>query len=140
MHKDWFSVLKRYLAAILVLNLVWEAAQMPLYTLWSTGSGRQIVLYGLHCTVGDWLIALSSLIISLFAFGAADWPNRRYRAVAVAAVVLGATYTIGSEWYNTQIAGSWKYADTMPIAFGIGLLPVLQWLIVPMTAFWWARR
>ena len=34
----WLNVLRRYLVAIAVGNLIWEFAHMPLYTLWETGS------------------------------------------------------------------------------------------------------
>ena len=140
MDRDWLSLLARYLAAIFVLNLVWEAAHMPLYDLWSTGSIRQVLLYGAHCTVGDVLIALSSLVAALFVSGTAEWPATRYGRVAAIAVLFGFAYTVGSEWYNVRIAGSWTYAEGMPLIFGIGLTPLLQWLIVPPAAFWWAKR
>jgi hypothetical protein len=40
-------------------------------------------------------------------------------------------YTAGSEWYNVYRAGSWTYTVDMPLIFGIGLAPLLQWLILP---------
>lgn len=140
MARSWLSVIRRYLAGIALLNLAWEAAHMPLYDLWSTGTLGQIVFYGLHCTVGDVLIALSALMIALMLFGTAAWPADRYGRVAAVATALGFAYTAGSEWYNVRIADGWSYADAMPLVFGIGLTPLLQWLIVPPAVFWWARR
>ena len=40
-------------------------------------------------------------------------------------------YTAWSEWYNVYRAGSWGYTASMPLIFGIGLSPLLQWLILP---------
>ena len=49
-----------------------------------------------------------------------------------AIVVIGAmAYTVWSEWHNVYRTGSWGYAAGMPLIFGIGLSPLLQWLILP---------
>src|SRR3546814_18807867 len=51
-------------------------------------------------------------------------------------------YTVFSEWLNTEIRGSWAYADVMPTLtlIGTGVAPVAQWVVVPLAAFWWSRR
>ncbi len=41
------------------------------------------------------------------------------------------TFTAWSEWYNVYQIGSWGYTASMPMIFGIGLTPLLQWLILP---------
>jgi len=46
-------------------------------------------------------------------------------------IVMGLGYTVFSEWYNVYRIGSWAYSDAMPLIFGIGLTPLLQWLVVP---------
>ena len=50
-----------------VLNLVWEVTQLPLYTIFSWGTPREIVFALAHCTVGDVLIAISSFVLGLIA-------------------------------------------------------------------------
>ena len=40
-------------------------------------------------------------------------------------------FTARSEWYNVYRAGSWGYTTSMPMIFGIGLSPLLQWLVLP---------
>ena len=40
----WLSALRLYLSFTVVANLVWEVAQLPLYTLWRTGSVREIAI------------------------------------------------------------------------------------------------
>lgn len=49
-------------------------------------------------------------------------------------------YTILSERYNL-VQGSWAYSSLMPMVPGlkIGLSPLLQWLIVPVVAWWLAK-
>jgi hypothetical protein len=128
--------MRRYLAVIAVGNLGWETAQMPLYTLWRTGSTQDIAFAVVHCAGGDVLIAAVSLLASLLLFGAADWPRSRFLSVAAAAVVLGLGYTIYSEHLNTA-SKAWSYSDLMPVlpGLGTGLAPLAQWLVIPLLAF-----
>ena len=135
----WLPALATYLAAIGVLNLVWEVLQLPLFTIWATGSLAERTFAVVHCTGGDLLIALVSLVIAVIGTWAADWPRQRFRRVAVLAIVLGIAYTAFSEWLNVYVRQSWAYADWMPaVAIGsirIGVSPLLQWLVVPTLAF-----
>ncbi len=87
--RAWLPAMRRYLAVIAVGNLAWEMAQLPLYTLWRTGSTRDIAFAVIHCTGGDVFIAAVSLLGSLLLFGAADWPRSRFLPVAAATAVLG---------------------------------------------------
>ncbi len=140
--RNWLQVLRRYLLFIAAGNLAWEFAHMPLYTLWETGTTEQIILYGLHCTAGDILIALSALAVALFVLGTPAWPGEGYVRVGIIAVVLGLGYTIFSEWLNIEIREAWAYRDIMPVIplIGAGLTPMLQWIVLPVLGLWWARR
>lgn len=141
---QWHAALRRYLGVIALGNLAWEFAQMPLYTIWTTGTWGEIVFAAVHCTGGDILIALSSLMIALLAVGNGAWPVERFRAVAVLTVGLGIAYTIFSEWLNIVIRAAWAYSDLMPVLpileFHVGVSPLVQWIVVPLAAFAWIRR
>jgi hypothetical protein len=52
------------------------------------------------------------------------------------------TYTVFSEWLNTEVRGSWAYSEFMPVlpVIDAGLSPLAQWIIIPFAAFWWARH
>ena len=134
--RDWLSALRVYLAASAVLHLVWEVAQLPLYTIGRTGSAGEITFAVLHCTAGDVMIATMVLVTALVVVGSAAWPESGFRPVVVAVVSLGFGYTVYSEWINTGVRKSWAYADSMPTlpVLGTGLSPLLQWLIVPAVA------
>ena len=113
-----------------VLNLAWEMAHVRLYTVWEESSGV-IARALLHCTLGDVLIALAMFALAGIALWRADWPTSR-PWTGGAIVVIGATaFTAWSEWYNVYRAGNWGYAAGMPLIFGIGLSPLLQWIILP---------
>jgi hypothetical protein len=138
----WLPALRRYFSVILLGNLLWEVAQLPLYTLGATGTWREIAFAVAHCTAGDLMIAAIALLCALLIAGNANWPVAGFTRVASLAVAAGVGYTVFSEWLNTTVRGSWAYADAMPVLplLGTGLTPLLQWLVVPSIAFWFARR
>lgn len=138
----WLVALRRYLAFAALANLIWELAQLPLYTIWADGSPREIVFAAIHCTAGDVVIAGGSLLGVLLLVGRDEWPDQGYLRVAALTLIAGFSYTVYSEWVNTEVRGSWAYADLMPTVppTGAGLAPLLQWIVVPLAAFWWARR
>jgi hypothetical protein len=136
--------LRIYLTAVAVANLIWEALQLPLYTIWQTGTLQTQAFAIVHCTIGDVIIASCVLTIALVLTGDGEWPQKRFRRVAILAILLGLAYTVFSEWLNVVVRASWAYSDLMPVmtAFGlrVGLSPLLQWLVIPTAAFMIAKR
>jgi hypothetical protein len=116
-----------------------KACKLPLYTIWSTGSVREQAFAVVHCTLGDLLIALSTLAVALVFAGDHGWPRDRFWRVAGLSMILGVAYAAFSEWLNVEIRASWAYSAWMPVIslfdFKIGLSPLLQWIVVPAVAF-----
>jgi len=142
---DWLRGLRAYLAVTAAGNLVWEALHLPLYTIWRTGTLGENAFAVVHCTLGDLLIALSALALALVLVGDRDWSARRFWPVAAVTVALGVAYTVFSEWLNVVVRASWAYSELMPIVplpggFGLGVSPLLQWMVVPLLALGWARQ
>lgn len=138
----WLSTLRRYIGFVAAANLIWEVLHLPLYTLWAEGGIKDLAFAAVHCTGGDILIALSSLMLALFLVGDSNWPSRNFGRIVILAVLFGLAYTLFSEWLNVAVRQSWAYADGMPVlpVLKVGLSPVLQWIVIPIAAFWWARR
>jgi hypothetical protein len=134
------SAIMRYLSVMAAGNLVWEIAHVPLYTLWQTGTGGEIAYVVLHCTLGDVLIAATTLGLALALVGR-GWPAHRVLPVTLLTIICAVAYTVFSEWLNISVRGAWAYRDIMPTLppFGTGPTPVLQWIIVPALAFRFAR-
>ena len=130
------AIFLHYLAAVAVLQLVWEILQLPLYTLWAQSAPTAIAFAVVHCTLGDVLIAAISLIAALIFCAGKNWPQERYWRVAFVTGAMGVLYTVFSEWNNTVVTLSWAYSSWMPTLWGIGLSPVLQWLLIPALVFW----
>jgi hypothetical protein len=141
---SWLAVLRRYLGASAIGHLVWEVAQLPLYTIWSTGTLPQKVIAIAHCTAGDMMIATLSIVTALVLAANPHWPDDRFRPVAALTIIIGVAYTGFSEWLNTVVRASWSYSDWMPVfdmfGFRLGLSPMLQWVVVPTLAMWLAMR
>ena len=141
---SWLRFLRCYLVVIVAVNLAWETIQLPLYTIWMTGTLWEQAFAVLHCTLGDLLIALAALTSALVIAGDDGWPTNRFRAVAFVAILFGFGYTIFSEWLNVVVRRAWSYSEWMPVisAFGlnIGASPLLQWIVVPLVAFRVGRR
>ena len=125
-----FVALAIGLAAI--AHFLWEAMQLPLYTLWRTGTPGEIAFALIHCTGGDVLITTMTLAAAVALARRFRWPPFGRRMVFTA-IVLGTAYTIFSEWLNVAIRGTWSYTVAMPVLpwLGTGLTPLLQWLSVP---------
>ena len=139
----WLGAMRRYLVFIAGANLLWEASQLPLYTVWQVGTLREKVVAVVHCTGADILIAVTSLVLALIVFGS-GWPlavSARWRVTA-AALALGVGYTVFSEWLNVTVRETWAYSKLMPIVplIGLGLSPLAQWIVIPLIGFWWSTR
>lgn len=132
-----------FLPWLAVLSLAWEAAQLPLYTLWREATPTYIAFAVLHCTLGDILIGTAALMLALIAGREGALAHWRWGQLAVLTVFFSATYTIFSEWMNVTILRSWAYDASMPRiglgGFEIGLSPLAQWLVVPPLALHFAK-
>ncbi len=139
---DWLAALKIYLGLTAIANLTWEALHLPLYTIWTTGSLREQAFAVLHCTAGDVLIALSALAVALITVGTKTWPAEHHRPVLLVTLIIGVAYTIFSEWLNIVVRASWAYSPVMPVVpfINTGLSPLLQWIVIPVVAFYVVRR
>lgn len=135
-------VLRRYLAVIFPASLTWEILQLPLYTIWEERDSTKLLWAVVHCTSGDLLIASGSLLLGVILAGGQTWPLKRFLRVAAISTALGVSYTLWSEWLNTNVKGTWAYSVWMPVVpeLRVGLSPLAQWIVIPLLGFWWARR
>lgn len=116
---------------LFALNFVWEMAQASFYS-----SMKGLLFW--HATglcaraaVADVaLLVLCFAIASLVARNAA-WPLRPTLGATTTYFVSCLLVTIGIERW--AIATSrWSYGVDMPLIFGVGALPLLQWILIPV--------
>lgn len=131
---------RRYMPRLALCSLAWEIAQLPLYTLWAEAHPGRIVSAVLHCTAGDLLIGMTSLVLAMLACRADRNLGKPDSQVLLAAILFAVLYTVPSERYNMAM-GNWAYSPWMPMVPGlkIGLSPLVQWLVVPYIAWKWAK-
>ena len=120
-------------------HFAWEMAQMPLYRM-DAPTGWRMVGGCTQATVGD-------VIMTLLAYAVAARVTRRRlwlaapRPVGLAAFLgAGLAMTLGLEWWNVSVKHSWAYSADMPSVAGIGLSPIVQWIVLPPLILWLARR
>lgn len=134
-----WGLIVRYASLLGALNLVWEIAQLPLYTLWEDAAPSVVAYAVVHCTLGDVAIGASALAIALVLTRAEAADRWNLRVVLPLLLTTGVGYTAWSEYVNTVVRASWSYSGLMPVVsfggFDIGLAPLLQWLVLPPAAF-----
>lgn len=121
-------------AWLFALNLVWEVMQLPMYTLGRYAEWPAVGYAVLHCTVGDATVAFASYLLAAAVTRAPRWPLHRPLAGLLIVLAAGELFTIWAEWYNVYVLRSWAYAAGMPTVLGIGVAPLLQWLVLPPLA------
>jgi hypothetical protein len=136
-------ILRRYIPWLAGLNLAWEIAQSPLYTIWNDGRPAYIAFAVLHCTAGDVLIGGAALAVALVITQAPALAAWRWRRIALVTALIATSYTAFSEWMNTFVLRSWEYSALMPrISLGdieLGLSPLAQWLVLPSLALYFSK-
>ena len=125
----------------LLLQFTWEMLQSPLYRHIGAATRWAAVQQCAQGALGD--VVILWLAYALASAGMRDtrWLLAERRGAAMAVFLLaGVLTTVALEWVNVYARPRWAYTPAMPLLFGIGLAPLLQWVVVPPLALWLARR
>ena len=125
-----------------LLNYPWEFLQVPLFKGMATAPHWSAVRFCTRATLGDALIAVFAYWVVSAVIRRRRWiTDPRWPQVA-AFVGVGLLVTLLFERLATGPLDRWQYADAMPIIplLGIGLAPLLQWLVLPPLLLWFVRR
>lgn len=115
-----------------VLNATWEWSQSPFFIDTVTDLNT-IVWYRIHCSLGDTIILLAGYaVISLYHKGL-NWIYHPKGRDYLILVLFGFFYTFFSEYINVYIKHNWSYSQHMPLVplIHIGVIPLVQWIILP---------
>ncbi len=127
------------IVATYVLHFVWETAQGSLFAPMDRMPFLRAMAWCARASGWD-------VVISAAAYGTAALAARRLRWVEQRtwwhfaiyfAVGLGITIAI-EKWAIS--VGRWQYKEAMPTIAGIGLAPLLQWIIIPAAIVFVVRR
>lgn len=125
-----------------LLNFVWEFWQVPFYEDMPTIPHWQGVKTCTVATLGDVAIALVSFWAVAWAVRSRAWILQSSTAELAGFVAAGVLITVAGEWVLTEVISRWAYASSMPTlpVLGTGLLPLLQWILLPPLIVWFVRR
>lgn len=126
-------VLKITIIALL-LNLIWELVQMPLYK-GPSYSIKQIAFCTL-ASVADALMVLLLYFGVAFIFRNPLWiQHLKWQQITIV-ILIGGTGAVLAEMRHLS-SGSWAYDNSMPIIpfVNVGISPVLQFMILPLLIY-----
>ncbi len=123
-----------------LLHFVWETLQAPFFEGMAAAPHWRAVLRCARASAGD-------VVIAWLAYGAGAWWAGRRSWLADPGripfriyMIVGLAITVFLEWVNVYVRHAWAYANGMPVLLGIGLTPLVQWLLLPPLTLWLARR
>jgi len=116
---------------LFILNFLWEMAQARFYS----------SMRGLPFRSATWLCtraAAADIVLLAICFGIAAlvardaaWPLHPTSKAVAAFLAAGLLATVGIEHWALATR-RWSYSDEMPMIFGVGALPLLQWVLMPV--------
>ena len=129
----------------LLLNYPWEFLQAPFFEGMAVASHWGAVKACTGAAVGDAMIMLFAYWSVAVAASDRWWFRIPSRVQMLGFIAAGVVITVAIEHIATQSmdpAWGWRYADTMPTVpvVGVGLTPLLQWILLPPLAIWFVRR
>ena len=128
----------------LLLNFAWEILQAPLYAGMADMPHAQVTKACLQATGGDAVIMLLAHGGVAVAARSRLWIVAAKRWQLALFIALGLFITAAIEWLATHgyWIAKWSYLPTMPVVpgAGIGLAPLLQWVVLPLLTVWFVRR
>ena len=128
----------------LLLSLPWEFGQMWLYAGASEMSHLLGIQICLAATLGDAVIMLIAFWIVAAIARSQRWVCAPKTSQVAGFVLIGLAITIAVEIVATRSDGafSWRYTEAMLVTpmLGIGLAPLLMWLVVPLLVLWFVGR
>lgn len=125
-----------------LLHFAWEMLQAPAFEGMAEMPHWQAAKLCLSATNGDVVITLAAFWSASLAAGSRRWVAHLHPLPVLAYMAVGLAATVALELYHTSVTYRWSYSDLMPLVppFGTGLLPLLQWLVIPPAALWLAKR
>lgn len=125
-----------------LLNFVWEFWQVPFYRDMASAPHWPTTKFCSLASAGDAAIALVSFWIVAAVAHTRAWVQEPSAMQVAVFVMVGIVVTVIVEWLATEVLGWWAYAEQMPMLplLGTGLLPLLQWMILPPLVVWFVQH
>jgi hypothetical protein len=115
------------------MHFVWEMGQGGRFASMAPLSFWRATLLCARATVGDVVITAVAFAIAAATARSFHWPTERSQSLLPVAIFIagGLAVTVAYEIHALAV-GQWSYAETMPTIAGVGVFPILQWLVIPI--------
>lgn len=125
-----------------LVHFVWEMWQLPYYEGIAGISHVEAVRGCTQASLGDGLISVIAFWAAAALTGTRHWYLNLRPGAFLTYLAVGVAITILMEWLATGALERWHYDAAMPRLplLGTGLLPVLQWLLLPPLTLALMRR
>lgn len=128
----------------LLLNFPWEIAQSRLFAGMADRPFINAIQGCAQAALGDAVIMLLAYWTVAGIAGSRYWilapsGRRLFLFLAIGVFTAAAIESLATRGYWVQ---SWTYSPAMPVVpvIGVGIVPLLQWIIVPLLVVWFVRR
>lgn len=122
-----------------LLNFPWEMLQVPFFRGMADAPHWRATLFCLRATGGDVVIMVAAYASVAWRRGR-DWLVRGGAAPVGRFIGIAFVISLAVEALSVHAWSRWAYSPAMPVILGVGLLPLLQWILLPPAALWLARR
>jgi hypothetical protein len=128
----------------LLLNYPWEFLQVPLYEGMPQAPHWEAIQACSRAAAGDAVIALAAYGAVAVWLRSRAWVLEPTRASTLGFLGAGVLITVLIE--RLALSGlwvaHWSYSALMPVVpgLGVGLSPLMQWLVLPPLVLWLVRR
>lgn len=124
-----------------MFHFLWEIWQAPFYEgLIDTFHWDAVVLCS-RASLGDACISIFSYL--LIAWVAKDhlWLYQSRSIWILSYLGIGLVITVMLEYFSINVFDRWQYSEKMPRIWGLGtgVVPITQWLLVPLISLWVAK-
>ncbi|MEO7940240.1 MAG: hypothetical protein ABIR55_16545 [Burkholderiaceae bacterium] len=129
----------------LLLNFPWEIIQSPLFEGMASMPHRDAVQYCTRAAFGDaGIVLIAYWTVAVVSGRGRGWLQQSGRIPIAIFVIIGVLISIAIEVLATsgRWLEGWSYSADMPILWGVnvGLVPILQWIVLPPATVLLARR
>jgi hypothetical protein len=125
-----------------LVHYPWEFLQVPFFAGMATAPHWDAVKFCTTATLGDVVFTVIAFWGTALFVGSRSWIGQVRPGATAVFVAIGVGLTMASERLATGPLARWSYSELMPVLpiLGVGLVPILQWLILPPAIVWLVRR
>ncbi len=122
-----------------LIAFLWEMHQMPFYRMDDLTTWEVTVRCSL-ASFGDAGIMVTAYFVASLIVRDRYWMHNRRCRPLLLYLLTGLVLTIAIEIVAVRVPWGWDYSDLMPKIWGVGLVPLLMWMTVPLFSLALAAR